>query len=242
LATALFLFDTVMNALMLAVALRLGGVRIRPVRLLAGAVSGACAALCARVFTLDRRALWLPAAAGMMLTAAGGRVCRRPVHYILLLFCAGGLLGGVVLALAGALGSLPAAYPAAGGCALYLALRRRGVMHGTVQIICAGTGMAAMIDTGNTLRDYLTRLPVIVVPEGCAMAEALLRTLPTRLIFADTAGGRQMMRLCVPERIFIVVNGRKRTVRAAVALSAGLRAHSPALAPAALTEGEEGTE
>ena len=227
---------------MLAVALRLGGVRIRPVRLFAGAAAGAFAALCARTFALDRMALWLPAAAGMMRIAAGRRMCRRPVHHILLLFCAGGLLGGMALALAGALGSLPAAYMAAGGCALYLTLRLSRGKRRHMQIIYAGAGMAAVMDTGNTLRDYLTQLPVIVIPEGCAMAEALFRSLPMRLIFADTAGGRQMMRLCVPERICLVVNGRKRTVRAAVALSAGLHAHSPALVPAALTDGEEGTE
>ena len=240
-ATALFLFDTIMNTCTIAVALRLDGMRIQPVRLLLGAVFGAGAALCARRTGIRYpAALWLPAAAGMMIIAAGRRACRRPVHHVILLFSAGGLLGGVVLALAGAFGSLPAAYLAACGCALYLAVRLRRVQHGRVQIQCAGVCMAAMVDTGNTLRDYLTGLPVIALPEGCPMAMALGDALPMRPIFADTAGGRQMMSLCVPGQIRLERDGRKQTVRAAVALSAGLRADSPALVPETLAD--RGTE
>ena len=227
-----------MNALMLAAALCLGGMRIRPLRLLLGAAAGAGAALCARRFNISRAMLCLPAAAGMMCLAAGRHMYRRPVWHIVLLFSAGGLMGGTVLALSGALGSLFAAYPAACISVLYLVLYLRRERIKRVYIECAGVRMPAIVDTGNTLRDYLTHLPVVVVPEGCALAKALAGVLPLRPIFADTAGGRQMMRLCVPQRIRLVVNGRKQTVRAAVAMAAGLHAQSPALAPTALTDGE----
>lgn len=239
---ALFLLDTTMNALMLAVALRLGGMRIRPVRLLGGAVFGAVAALCARWLGLGQgAALWLPVASGMMGIAAGRRALRRPIYHALLLFCAGGLLGGVLLAIAGASGSLFPAYLAAAVLALWVAFRalaRRRIKR--MYMDCGGVRFCAVIDSGNTLRDYVSGRPVIVLPERNPRAEIALAGLPKRLIFADTAGGRQMMRMAVPESVTLNVNGSRRIVLAAAALAPALDARSPALVPQTLIDDEDG--
>jgi len=99
----------------------------------------------------------------------------------------------------------------------------------------AGMRFCAVADSGNTLRDYVTQRPVIVLPERSVAADAL-SGLPQRLIFADTAGGRQMMRIVVPERITLSVNGDRKNVLAAAALAPALDARSPALVPQALID------
>ena len=50
-----------------------------------------------------------------------------------------------------------------------------------------------MVDSGNCLRDYLTHRPVIVMPQARGYRLFGLENTPLRPIFADTAGGRQMM-------------------------------------------------
>lgn len=233
-----------MNALMLLVALRFAGASIRPLRVACGASFGAGAAWAVRLCGAGRAVcLWLPIAAGMMILSAGRRACRRPVYHALCLLSAGGLLGGVVLALAGAVGSLAFAYLLGGLCAVWIALSvlrmRRADPHRDVYIEYGGARMRAIIDTGNTLRDYLTGCPVIVVPEASDQARQMTENLPLRPIFADTAGGRQMMRLCVPESVMLHINGKRKTALAAVALAPALDARAPALVPQALLDEKE---
>lgn len=233
-----------MNALMILIALRLAGAWIRPLRVVFGAVFGAGAAWAVRLCGIRHAALlWLPISAGIMFLSAGRRACRRPVYHALCLLSAGGLLGGVVLALAGAMGSLALAYPAGGVCALWIAFcvlrMRRAAPCGDGYIECGGIRMRAIIDTGNTLRDYLTGRPVIVVPEASDRARRMIDNLPLRPIFADTAGGRQMMRLCVPESVTLYIGGERKAVLAAVALAPALHARAPALVPQALIEEKE---
>lgn len=227
-----------MNTIMLALALRLIGRKLRFGRMLGGALFGAGAAWAARISGSRNAALWLPVAAGMTLIAGCGHSAMQLACGSAVLFCAGGLLGGVVLAVHGASGSYAAAYGVCAAAAVWLAaaVLGRKRRHGRVEVECRIRGQTirfdAMIDTGNTLRDYLTKRPVIVVPQE--RARRMAEELPVRLIFADTAGGRQMMRLIVPDEIVLIDGGGRKTVFAALALAPALHARSPALVPAAL--------
>lgn len=95
-----------------------------------------------------------------------------------------------------------------------------------------------MVDSGNTLRDYLTHRPVIVLAHASGRRRFALGTAPLRPIFADTAGGRRMMDCFVPEETIVEWAGGRQSVRAAVALSPYMREGAPALLPASLLSGE----
>jgi len=250
LATALFLLDTGFDALMLALAVRLGGGRIRPYRVLAGALTGAALAALARRLALGRGQallLWLPAALTMTAIAWGSM--RQCIRHALLLFCAAGLLGGMVLSLWGATGSLWAAYAlggaaaaAAGWCAVRAGHAVQDVQ--TARMICAYRGhravFEAMIDSGNTLRDYLTHRPVIVIAEHAGRKALHIEDTPLRPIFAQTAGGRQRMSVFSPQEIVLEADGMLWRVQAVIALSPQLPADTPALVPASLLGGHTG--
>ena len=180
---------------MLLVGLRLAGVRIDLRRTVLGAAFGAGAAFLVRRLGLSRAPLlWVLIAIGMMVIAAGRRAWRKPVYHALCLLSAGGVLGGVVTALFGATGSLTAAYLLSCACALWVAalLRMRKCAarkHDDVYVECMGLKVRAMIDSGNTLKDYLTHRPVIVLPERSKMAQCIADSLPLRPIFADGCFG-----------------------------------------------------
>ena len=251
---ALVLMDTALDALMLVLALRMAGLPVRPVRLLGGALFGAGAAALLRAAEISRpwtAAAWLPLAMGMMALAGGRRAMRRPLALALLLLCAAGLLGGTVQALQGATGSPAAAYALGGAAVAAMACcaarsRRAAGDVRRVRVIIRRRGREAafdgMIDSGNTLRDYLTHLPVIVLPCGGEGKKLLLDGAPMRPILADTAGGRQMMQCFTAESAFLCGPAGKRSVRAVIALSPGLAAGTPALVPAALMDAYETQE
>lgn len=240
------MLDAALDALMLLLAVQLAGWRIRPLRVAAGALAGAGLAQLTRLCSLTRAQTalcWLPTALVMMGAAGGKRALERPLRSAALLLCAAGLLGGIVQALYGATGSLPAAYGAGGACTALITasvLRQRRCAQDvpTLRLSCRFAGRTAafdaIADSGNTLRDYLTHLPVIVLPEGRGRACFDLRDKPLRPIFADTAGGRQMMGCFRPEDIRLTVHGEERAVRALVALSPALGDDAPALVPASL--------
>ena len=94
----------------------------------------------------------------------------------------------------------------------------------------------AMIDTGNTLRDYLTHLPVIVLPQSAARRRLRLGDMQFRPIFAQTAGGRQRMSVFSPQEIELECHGINRRVCAVIALSPQMNGDAPALVPAALMD------
>ena len=103
------LLELALDALMIALALRLGGWRIRPARVLVGAVLGTMAS--AALGGLPRAlqaAMWLPVALAMMRAADGPAPVWLALRRAALLLCAAGLIGGTLLALLGAAGS-PAA-------------------------------------------------------------------------------------------------------------------------------------
>ena len=235
-----------MNTLMLALAVRLGGGRGRLRRMLAGALAGAAIAAAARALALSRMqtaCMWLPAAMIMMLIAEGRKALRTLVKSMLLLMGAAGLAGGMVLSFYGATGSLMGAYvlgalaALAAGICTARANRMAQDVH-RARVICTYRGVRisfdAMIDSGNTLRDYLTHLPVIVIDAQKGRKALFPDGTGFRPIFAQTAGGRIRMDLFVPQEIVLEADGKRMTVRAAVALSDRLGENAPALVPASL--------
>jgi len=242
--------DTALDAVMLLMAARFEGRWIRPARLMAGALVGAAAAGMADAFALtqgQKALLWLPTAFGMALAVQGKRALMHPLKSVALLLCAAGLLGGTIAALAGAAGSLMKAYALGGVCIAGMTLcltrtTRSACDLQSVRLLCRYRGrkaqFEAMVDSGNTLRDYLTHRPVIVVPEALGRRLFGLTDEPLRPIFADTAGGRQMMALLVPQETIVCLDGEHRRVDAAVALCAALGEGAPALVPASLLQNE----
>lgn len=234
-----------MNALMLALAVRLLGGRIRLLRVMAGAFAGAALAWAAagasREITL---LLWLPAAMMMMRIALGRETGKSLMIHALVLLCAAGLLGGMVLCFWGETGSLTLAYAfgavaAAGIGAAQLKLSRR--QRTCTRMACVHNGrraeFEAMIDSGNTLRDYLTHLPVIVIAESAGRNALGLGDALLRPIFAQTAGGRQQMAVFAPQEVILNLDDGEKRVQAVVALSPGMSAGMPALVPAELVDG-----
>ena len=245
------LLDLAMDVLTLVVALRLGGRRPRPARVLCGALVGVLAAALVRRLPLTRlqsAALWLPIAAAMMLVAGGDR--RKPLRGALLVLSGAGLLGGLVLSLSGALGSLPAAYAIGIACALGTAAAaarsRRDVQSARgAKLLLRYRGQSAsfeaMLDSGNGLRDYLTHRPVIVLPEETGRGRLGLADAALRPIVASTAGGQQLMWCFLPQEAVLVEGGERTPLCAAVALSRGLPGDAPALVPPALLQSETDT-
>ncbi len=234
-----------MNTLMLSLAVRLGGGGFSLARVLLGAAAGAAIARAAGGLSrIQAMLVWLPAAMIMMRIARGKSARRSLLADALLLFCAAGLLGGMVLCFLGATGSLAMAYALGGVAAIgigHCAARAKRTKSGTerVRIICTYRGkraaFCAMIDSGNTLRDYLTHLPVIVMAEQTARDALDFDDMPLRPIFAQTASGRQRMYVFAPEKIELELGGISQSVQAVIALSPGMSADVPALVPALMT-------
>lgn len=241
--------DVLADALCLCMALRLMDRRVRPLRVGAAALLGAGMACAARRLGLSgpcAALLWLPAALAMARVACGrGRMLRGAG----LLLAAEGLLGGTVQALRGATGSLAAAWGIGTAASALMALsmlRARRAAHDVTRarFLCTVRGHTAsfdaILDSGNSLRDYLTHRPVVVVPEAAARARLGLGDgVPLRPILADTAGGRQRMGCLTPGTATLIAQGRRIPVRCVLALSPGLAPDAPALVPTALLHQEE---
>ena len=126
---------------------------------------------------------------------------------------------------------------AAFGAAVFVGAmkEKEAALDRRVRIICrfAGKSVAfnAVVDTGNTLCDYLTKRPVIVAgPQQLGFVRAM--GIPMRLIAADTAGGRQLMQMAMPEETILETGGSRFCVEAALAFSPALG--NEALLPASL--------
>lgn len=235
------LLDTFANALCIAMMLRILGKRGRLLRAIAAAVMGAALAQGVRLLDFSRgfsALCWLPIAMAMAAAVTG----RLSLNYGALLLACEGFLGGTIYALSGALDSKEAAWCAGAVFALWLSLRAvharrtaQDVHTVRIRITCADAEAEfdALVDSGNCLRDYLTHRPVIVLPEA-ARGRLGLCGVPLRPIFADTAGGRQMMDCFTPQTVRIVDTGRAVTVSACAAFSPGLPAGAPALVPQSL--------
>lgn len=243
------LLELALDALMLALALRLCGRPICPARIAAGAALGMVAsAALAGLPRPGQALLWLPVALAMMRLADGHAPVWLALRRALVLLCAAGLLGGTLLALLGATGSPAAAYGialasvAAMACAVGRARRSAAAAPKRLRLRCGFHGrevtLPAIADSGNTLRDYLTHKPVVVLPQ--AAGDRLgLSGAALRPIFADTAGGRQMMACFAPQVLEALADGERCALPAIVALSPGLGADAPALVPAALLADKE---
>jgi len=241
--------DIAMDLLGIMMALRLMNVRIRPLCVCFGAIFAGGSAVCIRGMQLSEpaeAALWLPLAGVIMRISGGGRGFRSGIKSALTLLAAMGFLGGTVLALYGATGSLCAAYAlstAVSAAIFVITLRAvrasKDIRRVRVECVIAERMLAfdAVVDSGNSLRDYLTHRPVIVAGE--AVGERLFHEgVLMRPIFADTAGGRQMMQLVMPQRTTLLIEGKRLNVKAALAFSPGLEKNAPALVPASLLNSE----
>ena len=133
-----------------------------------------------------------------------------------LLLGAAGLLGGTIQALSGATGSKATglllgtlAIPLLSAAMIRASRMRRDVQTVRVRMTYKKrtARFSAVVDSGNCLRDYLTHKPVIVIPQARGNRLFGLEDTPLRPIFADTAGGRQMMFCLTPERT-ILCDGR----------------------------------
>ena len=152
-------------------------------------------------------------------------------------------------ALRGATGSLAAAWgigTAASALMAVSVIRARRAAHDVTRarFLCTVRGHTAsfdaILDSGNSLRDYLTHRPVVVVPEAAARARLGLGDgVPLRPILADTAGGRQRMGCLTPGTATLIAQGRRIPVRCVLALSPGLAPDAPVLVPTALLHQEE---
>lgn len=243
--------DIAMDLLGIMMALRLMNARIRPLRVCFGAIFAGVSAFCIRGMGLPEpaaAAFWLPLAGVIMRLSGELKGFRAGVKSALTLLAGMGFLGGTVLALFGATGSLPAAYAlsTAVSAAVFVGVLRavrasRDIRRVRVECVIEERTLAfdAVVDSGNSLRDYLTYRPVIVAGES--IGEKLFReAVLMRPIFADTAGGRQMMQLIIPHRTTLLIEGKRIDVKAALAFSSGLAKNAPALVPASLlySEGE----
>ena len=239
--------DVLADALCLCMALQMMGRRVCAQRVAAAAVLGAGLAWLARQAGWTSRLLLWPVTAWIMarVAFASGRDALRGAW---LLLAAEGLLGGTIQALSGATGSLWTAWIigalAVGGMALSVCRARqttRSVRRVRVSCVVRGkrASFEAMVDSGNCLRDYLTHRAVIVLPEKAARAWFELGDMPLRPIFADTAGGRQMMGCLAPESTNVAVEGRSIGVKCVLALSPALSPDAPALLPQSLLDSDE---
>jgi len=241
---ALMALDFAADLLAALMAQRLTGGRIRKRRAAVCAILGAAGAYILRSLPVSRAGRLM--AALPLAYLLGGIACGGySIRHAALLLASFGLLGGTMTALHGAAGSLPLAWGlgAAAAGAMAASMRRAGraamdVRHARVTICVGGrkASFEAIVDSGNTLRDYLTHRPVIVLPQEARRMLGLEKA-PLRLLFADTAGGRQMMALFVPGETIVLLGGQRLKVDAAVALCSGLSEHVPALAPASLMDG-----
>ena len=239
----IFLLDVLLDGAMLLLAMRFAALPVRWKRILIAALFGAgCARATDGFSTGAKAAFWVPVAMGMMAIAAGR---RKLIRSALLLLCAAGLLGGTIQALGGAFGSKTLGI-LLGACTVFVLAgaasraRRAGQSVKTLRVTLDYGGRKihfdALVDSGNCLRDYLTQKPVIVVPEAKFRKSLRLEEKALRPIFADTAGGRQMMWLLAPEEIRISDGKSEQTVCAMLALSPGMQQNAPALFPASLLQ------
>lgn len=245
-----FLLDALLDGVMVTLALRLGGAKAPVWRIVLAALLGAAAApLCAGLPREGRALLWLPIAMGMMAAACGRAI--RPFRAAGLLLGAAGLLGGTIQALSGATGSKATglllgtlAIPLLSTAMIRASRMRRNVQTVRVRMTYKKrtARFSAVVDSGNCLRDYLTHRPVIVIPQARGNRLFGLEDTPLRPIFADTAGGRQMMFCLTPERTILCDGRNEWAVEAMLALSPGLGGNAPALLPASLLNRKDGQE
>ena len=184
------------------------------------------------------------------MVAACGRAIR-PFRAAGLLLGAAGLLGGTIQALSGATGSKATglllgtlAIPLLSAAMIRASRMRRDVQTVRVRMTYKKrtARFSAVVDSGNCLRDYLTHRPVIVIPQARGNRLFGLEDTPLRPIFADTAGGRQMMFCLTPERTILCDGRNEWAVEAMLALSPGLGGNAPALLPASLLTRKHGQE
>lgn len=241
------MIELMLCALSLALAVRLSGSRPRLGRILFGGIVGALLSETVRRMTQAqglRALLGVPIAALCMALADRQGMARHPARSLLSALAACGLLGGMMTAAAGATGSRRMGIAAGLAAAVPISaslLRTRGsVSSGPAVLRITANGrtmrIPAIIDSGNTLRDYLTRRPVTVLAAEpwrarLGFPEEGEAVTGLRMLFADTAGGRQRMDCFIPDAAVLETQSGRQIIRIAAAFSAGLSENAPALVP-----------
>lgn len=200
------------------------GGRIRPLRILLGALLGAFWALAAAAVggVLSSFMLHLAVSALMVLVALGCRPYRETLQSILALWLGAAALGGVTAL--GVPSALAVLLMGVGGYCLVL--RKRALPPPQVFLVVRqgeNTLRAdAIVDTGNRALDPYTHLPVVFVPKGSFDA-------PDQTLLIRTAAGIRAMPFFSPDEL--TIDGRP--VSAVVALAPKEYLHC-ALVPASL--------
>jgi stage II sporulation protein GA (sporulation sigma-E factor processing peptidase) len=231
-----------MDAALLCAALRWCGRPIVPWRVGAAALLGAVYAAAAwtpALAALRTPVCAAPACAAMLWLAARWQGPVQFLRAVPAFFCAAFLAGGIVYALAQALGGLSPAWELglAGAAALSVPLRRgvrrarqRQGLHARVRVRLRGVSaeLDGLVDSGNLLLEPLSGLPVLVASHASvrALLPALcdprrLETLPRgfRLVRVVSAGGERMLMCFRPEELCLREGARWRPVLAMVAVS-----------------------
>ena len=245
------MIELTLCALSLALAVRLSGGRPRLGKILFGGLVGALLSETVRRMTQAqglRALLGVPIAALCMVLTDRQGMARHPARSLLSALAACGLLGGMMTA-AGATGSkrmgIAAGLAAAVPVCASLLRPRGGVPSGPAVLKITANGrtlrIPAIIDSGNTLRDYLTRRPVIVVASEpwrarLGFPEEGEAVTGLRILFADTAGGRQRMDCFIPDAAVLETEQGRQIIRIVAAFSAGLSENAPALVPGCLVK------
>lgn len=240
--------NLLMDFILLYFAVRFSERRVVLWRVLLGALAGAVyAAAAVAVHALMLLPIKLAVLAGMCALARGVRPLRTFLHTLASALCAGLLLGGAVLAavyvlggsVSGGLICLPGLrYLLAGGCCgallLEYVLRRPKLCTGEVYRVCAvicgeTICLAAMLDTGNRLRD-LAGGGVIVADRKAVLSQLspALRceieawpqnTRPAmRPFYCETAGGDAVLPAVLPDSLTISCAQSEYAAKAYIAL------------------------
>lgn len=250
---AYFFINGWMNFLSLLLAARLARLRFQTGRAVAASLAGAGYALLAWARGGAWRGVLALAASALLLSglAFGGRALKAwPLVMaagLLLSGCADllmkkGVAAAAVMALCGLAAMVVCAALERGLARDRGKLRLRVTLHGKSALL------PALRDSGNLLRDGVSGLPVIVVPER-ALRPLLpsgvktndLSTLPLGwyLVRVQTAGGSRALMCFHPEEAILLSGTRQWRVEAAVALSDFPEAR--ALLPDVLFQQEEET-
>lgn len=214
-------------------------------RLLAGMLAALVAAFLGLVHPLAGLA-GLPMSVWLCYRPEGRAAVRRCVITTL---CAAFLLGGAAVSLLhyGLAPSQAVGMAALLEGVLYCLLRllpsvMREVRHVELQVGERRIMLPAMLDTGNLLRDPITALPVLVLPQRAAFvlhpsAGSMdpLRALPKgfRLLHVRTAAGNALLPLFRPERCWLYVDGARREVQLVAAVAGEQYKGAQALVPLA---------
>lgn len=198
-AETFLITNAVVDAGLLLIASALKGGRIRPIRILLGALLGAVCALFSAALGGALRSLWAQGLVSllMVLTVVGNAAWREKLRLFGALWLSAAILGGMA-----ALGiPLFIAGIATGVAGMAIVRRKNAPLAPCVKLtIRQGEvihSLNAIVDTGNRVLDPLTGLPVILVDEGLFPIEQ------KQVVCVRTAAGTRLLSCFQPDELFV---------------------------------------